>query len=60
MFNFGNMNWEMISKFAEFKQSMKGKNPEAIINQMLKDGKITTEQLEQLKKRATSLMGILR
>jgi len=57
MFNF---NWDMINKFSEFKRTMNGKNPEAIVNQMIKDGKVTKEQVEQLKKQATSLMGILR
>ena len=50
----------MITEFAKFKQSMAGKDPQAIVNDLLASGKMTQEQLAQLKEQASSLMTILR
>lgn len=50
----------ILQRFAEFKRSMQGKDPEAIVKQMLADGRMTQQQFEQLKRQAESLMTILR
>ena len=56
--NHGNAN--LIQKFADFKRQMAGKDPEAIVRQMLADGRMTPQQFESLKKQAQGLMTILR
>ena len=56
----GNPNSSIISKFAEFKKTMEGKDPEAIVKQLLSEGKMTQQQFENLKQQASSLMSILR
>lgn len=55
-----NSNANLIQKFAQFKRDMTGKDPEAIVKQMLSDGRMSQEQFEKLKKQASSLMTILR
>ena len=55
-----NSNANLIQKFAQFKKDMTGKDPEAIVKQMLADGRMSQEQFEKLKKQASSLMTILR
>ena len=55
-----NSNANLIQKFAQFKRDMVGKDPEAIVKQMLSDGRMSQEQFEKLKKQASSLMTILR
>lgn len=56
----GNNPMQMLTAFAKFKQQMIGKDPEAIVNELLASGKMTQEQLTQLKEQASSLMTILR
>ena len=53
-------NGNLLQRFAEFKSSMQGKDPEAIVKQMLSDGRMSQEQFEKLKAQASSLMTILR
>ena len=53
-------NGNLIQQFAEFKRTMQGKNPEAIVKQMLADGRMSQQQFESLKTQAQSLMTILR
>ena len=65
-----NNTFQMIQRFAEFKKQMQGKNPQAIINNLLKNGQIvdellksgrmTSEQFEMLKQEAHSLQNILK
>lgn len=50
----------MIQQFREFKKSMQGKNPQAMVQELLNSGKMSPEQFEQLKQQAQSLkMAIL-
>ena len=58
--NQSNPNANIIQKFAEFKKTMEGKDPEAIVKQLLSEGKMTQQQFDNLKQQATSLMSILR
>lgn len=50
----------MIQQFAEFKRQMAGKDPQAIVQQMLQNGQMSQQQFEQLKQQAMSLQSILR
>lgn len=43
---------QMMAQFAEFKKTMLGKNPEAIVKQMLANGQMSQAQFEQLKQQA--------
>ena len=51
---------QMLQRFAEFKQSMQGKDPEAMVNELLRSGKMSQQQFEQLKAQAQSFMSLLR
>lgn len=53
-------NGNIIHQFAEFKRQMAGKDPKAIVQQMLADGRMSQEQFDSLKAQATNLMTILR
>lgn len=50
----------MIQQFGEFKKSMQGKNPQAMVQELLNSGKMSPEQFEQLKQQAQSLQSILK
>ena len=50
---------QMLQRFAEFKKSMQGKDPEAMVNDLLRSGKMTPQQFEQLKTQAQSFMSLL-
>lgn len=49
----------MIQQFNQFKQSMAGKDPEAMVNELLRSGKMSQQQFEQLKAQAQSFMSLL-
>ena len=51
---------QMIQQFAEFKRQMEGKNPRAIVEDLLKSGKMSAEQFDNLKRQAQALQNILR
>ena len=49
-----------VSGVAQFKQAMRGRDPQQMINQLLQSGKMTPQQFEQLKQQATMLQSILK
>lgn len=51
---------QMIQQFANFKQQMVGKDPKAIVQNLLTSGKMSNQQFEQLKQQAQSLQSIFR
>lgn len=55
-----NNNGNLLQRFAEFKRSMTGKDPEAMVREMLSSGKMSQEEFNRLKSQAQSLMTILR
>ena len=59
-FTNNNPNANIIQKFAEFKKTMEGKDPEKIVRQLMSEGKMSQQQFESLKQQATNLMSILR
>ena len=50
---------QMIQQFNQFKQSMAGKDPEAMVKELLMSGKMSQQQFEQLKSQAQSFMSLL-
>lgn len=50
---------QMLTQFNQFKQQMAGKDPEAMVNELLRSGKMTQAQFEQLKAQAQSFMSLL-
>lgn len=51
---------QMLQQFAAFKRQMQGKNPEAIVKDLLASGKMTQEQFDNLKRQAQSLQNFLK
>lgn len=45
-----------MMQFPQFLQQMKGKDPNAIIQQMVQSGQITQQQLNQAQQMAQSMM----
>ena len=51
--------FELIQQFNEFKRSMSGKDPQAMVEELLRTGKMSPEQFQQLKAQAQTLMQFL-
>lgn len=51
---------QMLQQFAQFKDAMRGRDPQVLVNQLLAQGKMTPQQLEQLKQQAMSLRDFLK
>lgn len=49
----------MLQQFNQFKQIMRGRDPQQMINELIRQGKMTPEQLEQLKQQAQIYSSIL-
>ena len=49
----------MLQQFNQFRQSMVGKDPEAMVNELLNSGRMTPAQYEQLKQQAQTFMQLL-
>jgi hypothetical protein len=50
----------MITEFAKFKKQMQGKNPQAMVQELLDSGKMSQSQFAQLKEQAEALASILK
>lgn len=48
----------MIQQFQQFMSQMQGKDPNAIINEMVQSGKISQEQLNQAQQQAQQMQGM--
>lgn len=48
----------MMQQFQQFMQQMKGKEPNAIINEMVSSGKISQEQLNHVQQQAQQMQGM--
>ena len=46
-----------VTGFIEFMQSMKGQNPQAILNNLLSSGKISQRQLDIAQQKAKEMSG---
>lgn len=51
---------QMMQKFSQFKRLMQGRNPQAMVQQLLDSGQMSQEQFTQLKSMASSMRDILR
>ena len=51
--------FELIQQFNQFKASMSGKDPQAMVEELLRTGKMSPEQFQQLKAQAQTLMQFL-
>ena len=51
--------FELIQQFNQFKQQMQGKDPQAMVEELLRTGKMSPEQFQQLKAQAQTLMQFL-
>ena len=49
----------MLQAFNQFRQQMVGQDPKAIVQQLINEGKMTQEQLEDLKRQAAQMRGML-
>lgn len=49
---------QMMQKFAEFKRQMQGKNPQAIVQQLLASGQMSQQQFDALKQQAQALQSL--
>lgn len=54
----GNRQPNMMQQFQQFMDQMKGKDPNAIINEMVSSGKLTQEQLNQAQQQAQQMQGM--
>ena len=48
----------MMQQFQQYMQQMKGKEPNAIINEMVSSGKISQEQLNHVQQQAQQMQGM--
>ena len=51
---------QMLAQFNQFRQQMAGKDPEAIVKELLSSGKMTQQQFDQLSTQAQSFMSLLK
>lgn len=54
----GNRQPNMMQQFQQFMNQMKGKDPNAIINEMVSSGKLTQDQLNQAQQQAQQMKGM--
>ena len=48
----------MLQKFQEFREQMQGKDPNAMIQQMMQSGQITQEQYNQARNQAQQIFNL--
>ena len=48
----------MIQQFTQFMNQMKGKDPNAMINELVSSGRISQAQLDQAQKQAQQMQGM--
>lgn len=51
---------DMLKQFSQFKRDMQGKNPQAMVDQLLKSGKMSPQQFEQFKQQAAQFQNLLK
>ena len=56
----GGNHMQMMQQFAQFKRLMQGRNPQAMVQQLLDSGQMSQAQYAQLKSMASSMRDILR
>lgn len=51
---------QMLQKFAEFRCAMAGRDPQQMIDEMLRTGRINAQQLEQAKAMAAQMRSMFK
>ena len=51
---------QMIREFNKFKEVMRGRDPQEVLNKLLENGKMSREQLEEYKSMAQDLLRFLK
>ena len=51
---------QMIREFNKFKEIMRGRDPQAILNKLMESGEMSREQLEEYKGMAQDLLSFLK
>ena len=51
---------QMMQQFAQFKEQLRGKDPQAMVMQLLSSGKMTQQQFNELQQQAKMLQSILK
>lgn len=54
----GNSQSNMMQQFQQFMNQMKGKDPNAMINELVSSGKLTQSQLDVAQKQAQQMRGM--
>lgn len=55
----GGMNGSpMLGQFQQFMQQMRGKDPDAMIQEMVQSGRISQQQLNQVQQQAQQMQGM--
>lgn len=54
----GNKQPNMMRQFQQFMNQMKGKDPNAVIQDMMQSGKITQDQYNQARQQAQQMQGM--
>lgn len=54
----GNRQPNMMQQFQSFMQQMRGKDPNAMIQEMVFSGRISQDQLNQVQKQARQMSGV--
>ena len=54
----GNRQSNMMQQFQQFMNQMKGKDPNAMINELVSSGKLTQSQLDAAQKQAQQMRGM--
>ena len=54
----GNRQPNMMQQFQQFMNQMKGKDPNAVIQDMMQSGKITQDQYNQARQQAQQMQGM--
>lgn len=54
----GNSQSNMMQQFQQFMNQMKGKDPNAMINELVSSGKLTQSQLDAAHKQAQQMRGM--
>ena len=54
----GNKQTNMMQQFQQFMNQMKGKDPHAVIQDMMQSGKITQDQYNQARQQAQQMQGM--
>ena len=54
----GNRQPNLMQQFQQIMQQMRGKDPNAMIQEMVSSGRITQDQLNQVQKQAQQMSGV--